>query len=499
MESKYVILPYGFGKIVAEELRSKYGINSSSNTRFLREDLSKIKALKVENPEKGALVGIENLPELQELRIVNPNEGDLVGIEKLPKLKTLHIESTGLNEFIHPDERKSIAGSDVMSIEKCVNLETLSIVNQPNMADIDLGHMQKLSDLNMNNNMNLYSIYGLDQLKSLSFLTCYGNKSLQNIEGLDKAIIQNKEKLQELNLDVLLFPKAIKYNHATGSYNQEALGALDYINGGAACLSSVKWCENISNHTATKITHPNMLKMHNKACQILSDVCKKTASVPDTVVAVERYLAQNVSYDWDSFSNGTHTKYGSPDQNGISIRMGQKYGANGAYECLMDGCCVCEGYTRGEQYLLALKGIKTRNVLCIGIEDTMGMADHTKKNDSPSDYQLPKDGYHSVICIEDYYNLYSDPCWNACCYQQGDQTLSYSLLTKEEISKDHTLSFEERRVERHQQTVSRSEIEKSIEHNTLFRNARASEANAQRAVLGQKVIGIVRGADGRAY
>ena len=252
MESKYVILPYGFGKIVAEELRSKYGINSSSNTRFFPEDLSKIKALKIENPAKGALVGVENLPELQELRIVNPNEGDLVGIERLPKLKTLHIESTGLNEFIHPDERKSIAGSDVMSIEKCVNLETLSIVNQPNMADIDLGHMQKLSDLNMNNNMNLYSIYGLDQLKSLSFLTCYGNKSLQNIEGLDKAIIQNKENLTEMNLDVLLFPQAIKYNPSTGTYNQEAFDVLENVNGAKRGLSEVKWCENICNFAAVK-------------------------------------------------------------------------------------------------------------------------------------------------------------------------------------------------------------------------------------------------------
>ncbi len=477
MESKYVILQYDLGKIVAEELRSKYGIDSSSSTRFLREDLSKIKALNIKNPGKGTLVGIENLPEL----------------------RSLYIESTGLNEFIHPDARKSIADNDVKSIEKCVNLETLSIVNQPNITDIDLSHLTKLSDVNISNNMNLEHIYGLDRLRSLTFLTCYGNKSLEDVGGLDNAIIQNKENLQEINLDVLLFPQAIKYSPSTGTYNQEAFDVLENVNGAKMGLSKVKWCENICNYAAVKIGHYEMLKMHNKACQILSDVCPRMASVPDTVVAVERYLAQNVKYDWDSFSNSIHTKYAAPDQNGISIRMGHKHGANGAYECLMDGCCVCEGYTRGEQYLLALKGIKTRNVLCVGEKDTMGMADYTKKNDRPSDYQLPKDGYHSVIYIDGYYGLYSDPCWNACSYQQGDKTLPYSLLTKEEISKDHTLSFEERIIGSHPQTVTRSKIAESIEYNTLFRNSRTSEVNAQRAVLGQNVIGMVRSADGKSY
>ncbi|MBR2299852.1 MAG: leucine-rich repeat domain-containing protein [Alphaproteobacteria bacterium] len=477
-------LPISLSIIVAKELRDKYGIDKWKDgtlvqARFTKEELSKIK----------------------ELKFTNPNKGDLVGIEKLPELKSLSLESNGFNEFLHPDARKSIDDADITSIEKCANLETLSIINQPNITEIDLSRLTKLDDINISNNMNLESIHGIDKLQKLSFLTCYGNKSLQDINGLDRAVVQNKENLSELNLDVLLFPKAIKYNCATGSYSQEASDALERINNGAKSgLSSIKWCENISNFTATKITHGNMLKMHNEACRILNEVCPRTTSVPDMVVAVERYLAENVTYDYDGLAHGfIKGKDINIGEHKLRLADGIKYGTNSAFDCLIKHNCICEGYTRGEQYLLALKGIQTRNVACVGEKDTMGMADHTKTDDHPRDYQLPKDGYHSIIYIGGYYGLYSDPCWNACRYQQGDKTLPYSLLTKEEMGKDHMLSFEERAYTGSVQTVSRSKISESIGYNTLFRNSRASEVTAQKGILQQNVVGIVRGADGRAY
>ena len=217
-------LPISLSIIVAKELRDKYGIDKWKDgtlvqARFTKEELSKIK----------------------ELKFTNPNKVDLVGIEKLPELKSLSLESNGFNEFLHPDARKSRDDADITSIEKCANLETLSIINQPNITEIDLSRLTKLDDINISNNMNLESIHGIDKLQKLSFLTCYGNKSLQDINGLDRAVVQNKENLSELNLDVLLFPKAIKYNCATGSYSQEASDALERINNGAKSgLSSIK-------------------------------------------------------------------------------------------------------------------------------------------------------------------------------------------------------------------------------------------------------------------
>ena len=95
--------------------------------------------------------------------------------------------------------------------------------------------------------------------------------------------------------------------------------------------------------------------------------------------------------------------------------------------------------------------------------------------------------------------MYSDPCWNATGDKKNRETLPYSLLTKEEISKDHTLSFEERKVKINPYAPSRNQVAKSIEDNKLFRNSRTSQVIEQKGKLQQDVIGIVRGSDGKTY
>ena len=480
-ESKSIELPISLGLIIADELKDKYGIDKRKdkgglNFHFTIEELSKIKSLK----------------------IINPSKEDLVGVEKLPELRSLSVESTKSPEFIHPDRRCSICDKDILSIEKCTNLETLSIVNQSKVTDINLSGLTKLEDVNISNNMNLYAIEGIDKLSKLSYLTCYGNKSLEEFKGLDRAIIQNQKNLSELNLDVLLFPTAIGYNPGYGSYNQECVNTLEYINGLKMGLNQVKWCENISNFTATKISHENMLAMHNKACQILSGICH-SGRKEDIILAVERYLAENVTYDYDSLKHGYQRGEYIDGEKKLRLNTGAKYGTNSAFNCIMENSCICEGYTRGEQYLLGLKGIKTRNVACIAEKDTLSLSDHTKKDDWTTEYKLPKDGYHSIICISDYYNLYSDPCFNATSGQKAKETLPYSLLTKEEMSKDHTLSFEERKVSAHMQIPSRGQVEESIKNNKLFKNSSTSNVNTQRGILQKNSYGIIRGADGKTY
>jgi len=144
--------------------------------------------------------------------------------------------------------------------------------------------------------------------------------------------------------------------------------------------------------------------------------------------------------------------------------------------------CVCEGYTRAEQYLLKLKGIKSRDVMCIGKKDTINMAE--AKNESKyTTYNLPDDGYHSIICIEDENCLYNDPCWNAGLYQKGNKSMPWLLRTKEEISQDHTLSFAERRVSNNHLNVSRNAITESIARNDLFRQSRLSSIQQARSKI----------------
>lgn len=57
-----------------------------------------------------------------------------------------------------------------------------------------------------------------------------------------------------------------------------------------------------------------------------------------------------------------------------SFKLDQKDGTNGAYNALVKNICVCEGYTRGMQYLLKLRGINSHNVDCYAGKDKTGMA-----------------------------------------------------------------------------------------------------------------------------
>ncbi len=159
-------------------------------------------------------------------------------------------------------------------------------------------------------------------------------------------------------------------------------------------------------------------------------------------------------------------------------------GANGAYNAFIYGTCVCEGYTRAMQYLLTLKGIKSHNVHCISGEDKLHMS--TDKQDNIyKRYDLPDDGYHSIISIDDIDWLYDDPCWNAGRYQRGDKSMPWTLLTKEEISRDHTLSFNERNINNNTLNVPRSAIQIAMQRIANYRQ----ERRKQQEIFSEQEIG----------
>lgn len=176
---------------------------------------------------------------------------------------------------------------------------------------------------------------------------------------------------------------------------------------------------------------------------------------------------------------------------GLRMRIGPAGGTNGAYNAIMENTCVCEGYTRAMQYLLKLKGINSHNVDCYAEKDMTHMAD-SKGENKYTTYKLPTDGYHSIICIDDYYSLYDDPCWNACRYQKGDKSMPWLLKTKQEISEDHTLSFDERNIDNNHLAQSRTGIMASIQRNNLFRNTRISSINNTRARIEDHIKGQIK-------
>lgn len=430
----------------------------------------------------------EELGKITSLKVKNPFPGYLDGVHLLHNLQRIEVETTGVTAHMQDKDIPSLGDKDIKSISKCVSLKSLSLINQAKVKWLDVTKLENLQTLIITHNQHLDEIIGMDKLKKLWQIDCYGNNRLFNVGGLEKVIVDNSE-LSEVNLDILLFPETIGYSCRTGEYNGKAVDIIKELSE----IGQIKWCESLNGNRAIKINNSQMIQMHNKACEILEENVSNTASTRDIIIGIENYLSRNVRYDYDAIKNG-HSNSSTLNVDGKEIRLrnGPKVGANGAYNALTKNICVCEGYTRGMQYLLKLKGINSHNVDCYAEKDTTHMADEKNEN-RYTKYRMPDSSeYHSIICIDDYDCLYSDPCWNACRYQSGDKSMPWLLKTKEEISQDHTLSFDERVVSNNHLFIPSDIIQKSIRNNSLFIESKtrilsinATKGNISREIKGQ--------------
>lgn len=472
MNEEKIKLPIPLAAKVAEVLFYKHNINhwkksffkTSFDDTFTHEELSKITSLE----------------------FTNPTSGDCEGMELLPNLKSLSFTSYDDGAYTLPKDVKSIDDTDLTTIEKCKKLESLTIHKQSKISFLDVGKLPKLAHLDISDNHSLQQVNGIDKLNELFSFSCYGNESLSKIDHLDKTI--EKGDITELDLDVLLFPSAIGYK--TGTYNKKAADELSSLAG-----LGLSWSQSYGEkNERIKLSHSQMLQMHNKAVQIVSEVVNPMSPVRDKVLAVESYIAKNVRYDMDAYERNNATSV-QDFGNGLTTNLGPRNGTSSSYNCIVNNLCCCEGYTRGEQYLLALCGIKSYSTTCIGgVKDTVGMSDSKKDWASKKSISLPDNGYHSIIRIDDNDFLYSDPTYNAVYWQRdGDKSMSYSLLTKDEMSQIHTLSFEEREINNNHLQVPRTTIEESLKSNALFRKTKMAEVEAQRKQLGQQKPALIRG------
>lgn len=401
----------------------------------------------------------DELSLIEKLEFINPTQGCLFGIELLPNLKSLRVKSIGNTAYMQDKNIASISDKDSAIISRCKNLQYLEIENQAKLSFVDVSQLKKLNGLYISRNSQLEELSGLEELNDLWTLDCYGNESLTRINELNKAIVQNPE-LTDITLDVLLFPDAMGYDLQTGEINQETVARMDE--------SNVSWQEILSSGKNIKINNYQMMNMHKVACRALTEYVPQHCDSRTAVMGIELYLAENVKYDNHALKNNhSHT---SPISSTV---LGPLGGANGAYNAFMYNTCVCEGYTRAMQYLLRLKGIKSHNVDCISGKDTLHMSTD-KGDDKHKVYDLPDDGYHSIISIDDINYLYDDPCWNAGRYQRGDKSMPWILLTTEEISRDHTLSFNEKNINNNHLNVPRSTVEYALRKISDYRRDRQS-------------------------
>lgn len=420
-----VKLPLYLGMEVWEELEKK-GIQRRFDSmgmlsfEFSQEELDSIEKLKIHNPVAHSVKGISNLRNLKVLALDRD----------YPKIKGFRLKSgvyMPQEEFTHSRDISSIGDEQAREIEKLERLESLTMVGQSKVTSFDVSKMKSLKHLNISGNMRLETIDGLEKLQELESLTLIGNHQLRSADGLNKCL--NNETIESVKLNPQLFPTAIAFDTRT---HEEDTGLIEKMKAGDIDIS---FFERYTSLNDIKMSIQHMLTAHEKAKEIVKSIAELKPNIREKIILSQAYLGDKVVYDGRAME-GDHTHMEG------NRAVGLWHGANGMYNCLVLNECVCEGYTRGAKYLLELQGIHSREVSCVLSKDSGLM----RANDDPgATINLPADGYHSVLLVDDIETGelgYCDPCANAA-YYKAKRTLPYMLMGKEEMKETHTLSLEE--------------------------------------------------------
>lgn len=403
MDDIYIKLPMSFGLEISKVL-SKYGIEPHRD---------KFDMLSLEYK-------MSELDKIDELVITNPARNILSGLEYLRNLKKLTIITYIDSQYRQNRSIASISNEDVKNIEKMLSLEKLEIINQNGIYNLNLSNLSNLKELNINENANLTNIEGLDKLFNLESIEIYENKNLFNIPNLNKTLKNNK--LTNIKLGLLYFGDAVAYDKDTLNIDMECLSKMIELNDN--CVFVEVPCD----LKEVRINPNDALKFHQKCLTLLDERFSKNTDTLGYIIGIDEYLTRNVTYDYEALSH----KYTHMSE---AHEVGPLYGSNSSYNAIMYKSATCEGYTRAMIYLLKQLNISSHLVYCIKDKDSI----------PNSNYALPDDGFHSVVSINDYYNLYCDPAWDASKYNSGDNNyLPFLLLNKEEISRTHTLMYDEK-------------------------------------------------------
>ena len=423
MEYEKIKLPFSLGMAVSKYLLNEKGIAPQINEyglmefRFLPEELEMVKRIELSNIKKDDLEKINHLKNLETL-IISNEDGHNENLE---------------DTEAHESEEYSIEDRDFMDIAQCENIKHLIIIAQNKLKRIDLNYFKNLQYLELRCNKNLEEIESGRDVDKLETFICCDNEKLKNTEEIGR-IVERNLKLARLIIDVMNFPDVIEYDYHSGEYNQEIVERLKKI-------ESIQFEECFEADRIIRLKLEEMIKMHNKACEILHLYVQDTANKKDVIVGVDNYLAQNVVYDVKA---ATHVHFDLDendciiDEKAFRFVKAPSHGASGAFNAIVYNQCICEGYTRAMQYLLKLKGIKSHDVYCRPKIREKNFFNTEEENAQVGQYKIMfEDEYHSILCVDDYHSLYVDACLDAKFYRKGDKTFPFLLKTKEQIEETH--------------------------------------------------------------
>ena len=402
----------------------------------------------------------EELDSITELSICYTNVGDIKELEKLQNLKKLSIVSKNSDSYAKLENEKIYDESsynseksnidDFKILERLKNIEELRIESEENLYELDVTNLKKLKKIELINNINLKEVKGLNELENLEkiLMSRNGTGSLELKQFDIMSAVENKI-LKEVVLDVDMFPNLIK------EFPQLVEKIEQYEKNNERVYT---WIENksIYNGWANKFNTRNLKEMDIRVEEILQNIIKPEYTEIEKTLAIYNYITDNVAYDYKMLEFDQEMqkdeKYclfleGSSNKSSYSIINKRILGKQSAFNAIMKGKAVCQGYAQMMHYMLTKENIESREIGCI--------ADPIIEEQELEDKGMD----HSVIRVktdDEWY--YYDPTWDT-----GKTKYEYAYKTKDEFYKKHTLSAQEEKIQSvKQKKYNDKELEKKI-------------------------------------
>lgn len=337
--------------------------------------------------------------------------------EQCKQISYLKIDESQINllDYFKNIKELEISGSQKvkdfknLNLNHFENLEELRVFGAKNISEINLNNLSKLAFINISGNSSLEKINGIENLNVLTSLQLINNSVFSS---LDIKTIYEKF-LCDMKLDI---------NIIASIKNLEELKNIKQN------LNNIQWIESVGNRYQS-IYFGQGISLEYKKREILDSIISYEMSDYEKISIIYDWIVNNIKYNDLAIKERDELISKKSNASSVSVKLNSLQ--NSSYSALIDNNCVCEGYSNAMKFLLSGLGISAETVPCkIG-------------NKNNQDYIKFEEADHSIIRfkLNDTW-LYSDPTFDS----SNPTEKKYFALTKDEITKNFTLSESEKNI-----------------------------------------------------
>lgn len=345
---------YSLAVLLAKELEKKnvykkVSVFDESSCAFSQEELDLIEELTLDN-----VSGVENL-------------------EYLRNLKKLTLKSAEYSRYSDEVDIKASCFvnciEDFRPVEKLVNLEELTIVNDITIKTLDLTNLMKLKNLKLINNPCLEELKGLETLQNLTNVMIYGTSIHSDFDILK--YIRNTEETEVNILDVNMYLAAVKSDEEIPEIITNAVVTGE---------SQLCFAELVGLMDHALIDVQSMARMYSKADLIFKLFDVYGLEADDQVRFIYDFIIDKTVIDFNAIANRDKkytdyiTKYSE-----IPAFAKQKLAMiHSSYNAFITKKTNCEGIVNLMKFMLTMLNVRSFNVHCIDARhDVNGLPNHS--------------------------------------------------------------------------------------------------------------------------